>query len=232
MATTSLLIAKRFNGPPNSGNGGYTAGLIASKLSFNPEVTLRAPPPLEQVMELHIQKDSATLVHEDTLIAAAKVADFQLTIPTAIPWSAVKVATPRPKSFDSALLPDCFVCGIARKRGDGLAIYPENIGPKKVAASWVPYENLGDESGKVKTAFIWSALDCPGAWAMQDVTKLSLLGRIAVKEVRPIKVDSQYIVMGWVLKEEGRKTWTGTAIYDKSGETCAFAKATWISVKK
>ena len=49
---TSITISKRFCGPPNSGNGGYAAGKIAEQLSFTPEITLKAPVPLEQPMNL------------------------------------------------------------------------------------------------------------------------------------------------------------------------------------
>lgn len=228
----SFQIAKRFNGPPNSGNGGYTAGLIAAKLNFNPEITLRVPPPLEQVMQLKVSINSATLMQADTLVAEAKVTDFQLRIPPAITYKEAVEAINKSKTVELSPIPCCFVCGSARKSGDGLAIYPANIGLQKVAAPWIPYENLGDESGKVKTEFIWSALDCPGAWAIQDTNQFYLLGRMAVKEVLPIKVNEQYIIMGWVLKTERRKTWTGTAIYNKVGEISAFAKATWISVRQ
>ncbi len=230
--THSLQIDKRFNGPPNSGNGGYTAGLIASKLNFNPEITLRVPPPLEQKMQLNIKADSAVLMHRDTLVAEAKVTDFQLTIPPAISFAEAVEAIRKPKTNDGVLFPTCFVCGSARKRGDGLAIYPSDIGPQKVATPWMPYEDLGDALGNVKTEFIWSALDCPGAWAIQDSAQFYLLGRMAAKEIRPIKVNTSYIIMGWVVSTEGRKTWTGTAIYEKDGTVCAFAKSTWISIKR
>jgi len=230
--THYLKIAKRFNGPPDSGNGGYTAGLIASKLNFNPEITLRVPPPLEQAMQLNVNVDSAVLMHQDTLVAEAKVTDFQITIPPAISYKEAIEAMQRPKTYDTGPIPSCFVCGSARKRGDGLAIYPGNIGHQKVATPWVPYDNLGDEFGSVRTEFIWSALDCPGVWAIQDSTQFYLLGRMAARVVRPIKVNSQYIIMGWVLKTEGRKTITGTVIYDADGKVGAFAKATWISVKQ
>ena len=39
-------IDPRFNGPPGSGNGGYTCGLVAGLLGGPAEVTLRLPPPL------------------------------------------------------------------------------------------------------------------------------------------------------------------------------------------
>ena len=44
--TGSLTVARRFCGPPGSGNGGYVCGLIAGFLDGPAEVTLRLPPPL------------------------------------------------------------------------------------------------------------------------------------------------------------------------------------------
>ena len=41
-----IFINKRFNGPPNSGNGGYVAGLIAKEIGKCCEVKLVAPPPV------------------------------------------------------------------------------------------------------------------------------------------------------------------------------------------
>ena len=52
----SIIIPARFRGPPESGNGGYVAGVVAEqflKATRRPadtaiEVTLRAPTPLDQ----------------------------------------------------------------------------------------------------------------------------------------------------------------------------------------
>lgn len=42
-----IVIDRRFCGPPDSGNGGYTCGLVAARVDGPAEVTLRLPPPLE-----------------------------------------------------------------------------------------------------------------------------------------------------------------------------------------
>jgi hypothetical protein len=44
--TGSLNVARRFCGPPDSGNGGYVCGFIAGFVEGAAEVTLRLPPPL------------------------------------------------------------------------------------------------------------------------------------------------------------------------------------------
>ena len=53
-----IFINKRFNGPPNSGNGGYVAGLIAKEIGKCCEVKLVAPPPLEKKLLLKKMKNN------------------------------------------------------------------------------------------------------------------------------------------------------------------------------
>lgn len=226
-----IIINKRFCGPPNSGNGGYTAGIIAANLPFSPEITLRAPPPLDQPMQLLLKETTATLLDGDTLIAEAKVTDFQLDLIEPISFEEVPKTTIAPTVYESSPFQQCFVCGANRAEGDGLNIRSKTIGTQKVAATWIPFADLGDEKGRVKDLFIWSVLDCPGAWAIQDSTNFYLLGRMATKIITPVLVGKKYVIMGWVIATERRKTWTGTAIYDEKGSVCAYAKGTWILVK-
>ena len=70
--TGSLVIASRFCGPPDSGNGGYVCGLIAGYLDGPAEVTLRKPPPLETASDLERDGDGSVRVRDgQTLIAEA-----------------------------------------------------------------------------------------------------------------------------------------------------------------
>ena len=48
----TMTIARRFRGPPNSGNGGYVCGMLARYISGAAEVVLRAPPPLETELDV------------------------------------------------------------------------------------------------------------------------------------------------------------------------------------
>ena len=70
--TGSLVIAPRFCGPPDSGNGGYVCGLIAGYLDGPAEVTLRRPPPLETPLAVECDDHgSARVLDGQTLIAEA-----------------------------------------------------------------------------------------------------------------------------------------------------------------
>ena len=66
-----IFINKRFNGPPNSGNGGYVAGLIAKEIGKCCEVKLVAPPPLEKKLLLKKSNENYELYDDETLVCIA-----------------------------------------------------------------------------------------------------------------------------------------------------------------
>lgn len=47
-----IVIERRFRGPPESGHGGYTCGLLAREIPGAAEVSLRVPSPLERRLTL------------------------------------------------------------------------------------------------------------------------------------------------------------------------------------
>ena len=66
----SLTIPRRFNGPLESGQGGYVAGLVSGFLDGVAEVSLRRPVPLETPLELVREDDgSVGVVDGETLVA-------------------------------------------------------------------------------------------------------------------------------------------------------------------
>ena len=75
MTTRELRIASRFCGPPESGNGGYSSGLLAGLLGSSVEVTLRKPPPLERTLLAELTGEHAVLSVEGDLVAEARAND-------------------------------------------------------------------------------------------------------------------------------------------------------------
>ena len=59
----TIIIKNRFNGPPESGNGGYVCGLLASMFEGGAEASLRIPPPLDVELQLSRDGDTATLTY-------------------------------------------------------------------------------------------------------------------------------------------------------------------------
>ena len=46
-----VSIPSRFNGPPLSGNGGYSCGVLAAFIDGPAQVRLHVPPPLDNMSE-------------------------------------------------------------------------------------------------------------------------------------------------------------------------------------
>lgn len=69
-AMKSVVIDRRFQGPPTSGNGGYVCGVVAGHIEGSAEITLRAPPPLDRPLDVVIGADGAVELREkETLLA-------------------------------------------------------------------------------------------------------------------------------------------------------------------
>ena len=119
------------------------------------------------------------------------------------------------------------MCGPAREPGDGLVLRP---GPLDgvVATTWRPDAGLGD-GGHVRHEFVWAALDCPGAFAVELVGRgTRVLGRLAARIERLPAVGETYVIVGWPLGGEGRRQEAGTALLDEAGGVLAVARAVWI----
>ena len=67
--TDTLTIARRFNGPHDSGNGGYSAGLAAQLLpkALAVEATIRAPIPLDRTLRVHPAGDGIDILHHQAV---------------------------------------------------------------------------------------------------------------------------------------------------------------------
>jgi hypothetical protein len=228
----TITVAARFCGPPESGNGGYTCGLLAAGLHGPVEVTLRRPPPLDRPLAVLGSPDGLVLVDGTTPIAEARRSRFELEPPPSPGLGAAAEASLNYPGFEVHAFPTCFVCGPGREPGDGLRLFAGEVaGDGLVACTWRPAASLAGDDGRLRNEFVWAALDCPGAWAwLAELANPLVLGRLTVVIDAPVLAKRQHIVSGWRLGREGRKYFSGTAIWSADGTVCARARATWIEV--
>ncbi len=222
-----LVVEHRFRGPSASGNGGYTAGRVAAFVDApTVEVTLRLPPPLDRPLQVVRVGEGVEVRDGDALVAEARPSDVDVEPPRRVGVTEADAAEARYVGEGEHAFPECFVCGPARERGDGLVLRPGPAGGV-VATTWRPDATLG--VGDVRDEFVWAALDCPGAFAVELVGRgTRVLGRLTVRiEERPV-VGEQYVVVGWPLGGEGRRQEAGTALLDEGGRVLAVARAVWI----
>lgn len=213
MAT--LTIPGRYNGPPDSANGGVSCGLMARATGRN-QVTLRRPPPLER--PLRVADDG--VYDGDQLVATT--ADAEVTVEPVAPVSVAEAteATTRYGGWQDHPYPTCFVCG--PEHPDGLRLFPGPVRPHVVATPWVPADD--------DPLMVWAALDCPSGWCVDLPGRPLLLGRMALEQrAAPVR-GAEHVVMGWLVGEDGRKVHTGSALYTATGDVLAVAQATWIAV--
>lgn len=232
---STVRIERRFRGPPESGNGGYVAGLVAAALGgSNCTVTLKSPPPLDRDLTLKTGGTAATLFDDDNIVVTASREPVEIDVPPPPSLAEARDAEPRFTGHVDHIFPGCFVCGPDREQGDGMRIFPGALhdSAHRVAATWVPDESVSDENGIVRPEFLWAALDCPGYFAVEPNAGLALLGRMSAVLHRQAHAGEPLIVTGWPIDSVGRKHRVGSALHDANGELVAAATATWITLNE
>ena len=236
----SVVIAGRYRGPPGSGNGGYTCGLLAAGMPMPVEVTLKQPPPLDRPLKVLQIGEARVLMDDGEHIAEARRSTLDLLPPPCPGLGAATEAAARYRGLEEHAFPGCFVCGTNRAPGDGLRVFAGEVsggmGGKEtyeglVACPWKPSAELAGPDGRVRPEFTWAALDCPGAWAwLHELENPLVLGRLTVAASAPVMAGRPHIVGGWRLGREGRKHYSGTVIWRADGTPCVRARATWIEI--
>ncbi len=239
--TDSLVIPSRFCGPPGSGNGGYVCGRIAALVDGPVTVTLRQPPPLATPMAVERGGGSSVRIHHGrTLIAEATSSPSRPApeIPGPVSVAEAHAVAGRARYYADPVFPDCFVCGMGRRPGDGLRIFPGPLAGRPMwAAPWTPDPSVTDPGGRVRPEVVWAALDCPSGIAAAEAAGLAgdtavLLGRMTASLAgRPVAGD-QCLVIAWPDGRNGRKLLAGSALLGPGGEVLATARAVWLTVPR
>ena len=168
----------------------------------------------------------------DDIVASAWMGGLSLEVPAPPSTEEIELSRPRYLDPEYRYPTGCFVCGPERDVGDGMRIFPGLVaGRSMVAATWLPDENLADESNLVAPPFVWSALDCPGGIAFVPRTgNTAVLGQLAAQQSAAIIANATYTVIGWEVDQKGRKHLTGSAIFDSADQCVAKALGTWFEV--
>lgn len=211
----TLTIPARFNGPPDSANGGVTCGLLARAAGLS-EITLRLPPPLETPLTVR----DGSLYDGDALVASATAGSVDVAPPAPVSLVDATRATASYGGLSGHPFPTCFVCG--PEHADGLHLSPGPVAPGVVAAPWVPQDQ--------DPVMVWAALDCPSGWANDLPGRPMVLGRMALRLDELPEPGAEHVVLGWVVSAEGRKAFTGSALLTADGDVLALAQQTWIAL--
>jgi hypothetical protein len=228
----TIVIERRFRGPPDSANGGYACGIVARRIEGTSTVRLHVPPPLDQPMLLTADDGHAALHRDDVLVAAGAAAPHDVEAPAPVAYDDAVEATSRFRWHHDHPFPGCFVCGPERHAGDGLCIFPGAVvGRTVVAAPWVPDASVVDDAGRARPEVVWAALDCPswfGLLAYEAGATTALLGQLSAQIVRAPRQGERCVVIGWSRGRDGRKLYGGAALFPSDGDLLGSSAATWI----
>lgn len=236
-----IRVDRRYNGPPDSGHGGYSCGVVAKHIDGPAVVTLRRPPPLDSALAVVPETDGSVRVFNgDELVAegSGRAEDLGIEVPDPVGVAEAEAAGrgswlhehPEEHPF-----PTCFVCGPERVGKDGMGIIVGSVPGRGVsAAAWTPAADLVGTDGAVRPEFVWAALDCSGGVGSFLVDPLEgnpfVLGRFAVTIRGPVRAGAPHVVVGWRVTVDGRKLTAGSAVFTEAGDLAALARATWIQL--
>ena len=229
-ASSTLVIPSRFNGPPTSGNGGYSAGALAAFFDGPAQVSLRSPPPLDTPLTVRDTGERLEVWTDETLVMYGRAKSPEGIVPSPPDYETAKRGSEHfPKQGHP--LATCFVCGPDREPGDGLRVFAGPVeGFDGVADVWTPVANLADAEGNVWPAVMWAALDCPSFFPIPG-RPFALLGAMCARVLRRARAGEPLIVVGWYRESDGRKHSTSSALFTSGGELLAHADTLWIELK-
>jgi hypothetical protein len=223
----SLVIPGRFNGPMESGNGGYVSGATASFLGGVATVSLRRPVPLETQLAVEVENSSARVLDGEDLVAEGeRASDFRLPVPEPVSVEEAREAGEHYRGLRDGQFSRCFVCGLARE--DGFEVFAGEVADRDVVASpWTPPAWTADEEGNVRPELVWAALDCPTYFATYIHHELatSFLAQMTARVDAPVPVAEEHVVMAWPIEVDGRKRHAGSAVVQSDGQVLALARA-------
>ncbi|MCB0878719.1 MAG: hypothetical protein KDC46_07025 [Thermoleophilia bacterium] len=246
------------NGPDASGNGGWSAGLLAEQLGADAiahgvSVSLRLPPPIGRPLRVApagsgrdvFDDDSHGAGGESVLVMHAEPSPTSLDAPDVVRAIDADVAGRASAGFpfrEHHPFPRCVSCGIARDPGevslelhcgpvDGVAV----DGSRVFADAWIPSADVphDDDSGEVTIPAMWSALDCPSAAPVADphAVNPSVLARITARVATRARVGERCVLAAWHVSSDGRQHVTRSVMVDAGGTVIAAADALWIEVR-
>ena len=182
-------------------------------------MTLRLPPPLDEVLRLD---DDGRVWDDHALVAEARAAPVGLSPPDPVVGDALaaeRTSTRRSRNASCAAQ-----LGL---RGRTAHLRRARCRPRRLRGDLDRARiHLGPE-------FAWVALDCAGAYATGAAGRGTVvLARLTARVDRVPGAGERCVVVGWHLDSEGRKHGAGTALFTDTGELLGIAKALWVEPRQ
>jgi hypothetical protein len=224
--SAAIRIPSRFNGPLESGNGGYCAGAIADFVDGPAEVSLRRPVPLDTPLDVDRDDGAVRVLDGEALVAEARATVLDIEVPPPVTIDEARAAAESYRGLSHGVFSRCFVCGRARE--DAFGVFAGAVdGRPLVASPWTPPSWTADADGTVGPEFVWAVLDCPTYFAtyMDEELAMGVLARLAARIDAPVPAGEEHVVIAWPIETDGRKRHAGAAVLSADGEPLGVARA-------
>ncbi len=104
-----VMIERRYNGPPDSGNGGWSAGTFAALVDrpAGTVVTLRQPPPLDTPFSVvRVGVSVRVYTPDGALVAEAEPTEFDSDLVEPVDFATASIAAKRYPGLGGSSVPD------------------------------------------------------------------------------------------------------------------------------
>ena len=104
-----------------------------------------------------------------------------------------------------------------------MRVFTGPIKGHELVGPWSPSDSFAAANGELLHRYVWSALDCPGGRARRQFisSEPAVTAYLAVQQKAPILAGAPHLVAGWPVRQDGRKSFVGMAIFDRDGILCA-----------
>ena len=232
----TISIPRRFNGPPDSGHGGWSAGAVARFVDGPAEVTLLSPPPLEEPLTVERESDGVRVHNGDTLVAEGRPGSVDLDVPEPVSLEEAREANREGHRLFGPVHPfrTCFVCGPDRPPPEGIGMIVSPVDGGSVYAGDCAADESLAADGEVRSEAVWALLDCPSSMPVMNegCDPPIVLARMSADLKRPMEVAAPHVALGWAVEVDGRKRHSGSALFTSEGELVAKARALWIELRR
>ena len=231
----SIRIGQWFQGPTDSGQGGWTAHRLQTAIGQPVSVAIRRPIPLETDLEVVEVVDAWHLIdpadpEQPVLIATAASANFAST--DAVSLADAQQARTRFPLHEDHPVPVCFSCGA---QPDSMQVHSGDLPDGRWATDWRVPDWAVDDAGEVDEGALWAAIDCAQAWyaGNADGRKHCVTVQLEVALNEPLEPGATYVLVAWEgtypREWDGRKRGAGAAAFTIDGRCVAHSSSFWIA---
>ncbi len=232
---TTITIPTPFEGPPGTGQGGYTAARVVEHIGGAATVAFRSPIPLDEELTLE-QLDAEHWQLSNP--SGDAVLDITRWTPNWATTTAVSIADARAARERFEYTPEnhpahhCFSCGA---QPESMQVHAGPLGDGRYATDWTIPHWAANDGGTVDQAVAWAAVDCTAGWYIAGPAdrRAGFTVQLAVEVLKPLVAGDTYAVVGWEgdypAAWDGRKRGACSSLFDATGDLVARSRSFWVA---